>query len=75
MNLTQLNALGLAAPFDGIGPIVIWMLVIAVTVAVALALFPFSGSDHDRALDFLRRRLAAGEISEAEYDQARRILG
>lgn len=30
---------------------------------------------HDRALGILRRRYAAGEITEAEFEQAKRVLG
>lgn len=30
--------------------------------------------DGDAALNLLRRRFAAGEITEAEYEQARRVL-
>jgi uncharacterized membrane protein len=30
---------------------------------------------HGGALDILRRRYAAGEITEAEFEQAKRVLG
>jgi len=30
---------------------------------------------NDRALDTLRRRYAAGEITEAEFEQAKRVVG
>ena len=30
---------------------------------------------NDRALDILRRRYAAGEITEAEFEQAKRVVG
>jgi len=30
---------------------------------------------YERALSILRRRYAAGEISEAEFEQAKRVLG
>lgn len=76
MNLIQLDAVVLALPPDLLGPIVVWMVIIAFVVATALALFPISfGDEHERALDFLRKRLEDGDISEAEYNQARRILG
>jgi len=35
---------------------------------------PTSRSDEDRAMSVLRERFARGEITQAEYDQARHVL-
>jgi uncharacterized membrane protein len=51
------------------------VIVIVLTIVAVRVLFPpTSGSDRDRALDILDRRFAAGDLSQAEYEQARRAL-
>lgn len=53
--------------------LVFWAAVFVMVVWVASVL---SGDrrTHDRAIETLRRRLAAGEITQDEYDKTRRIL-
>lgn len=53
-----------------------WAGVILLVVWAVRALFPRQQqSDRDVALEVLRRRYAAGEISAAEYEQALQALG
>ena len=61
-----------------------WMIPeIAIGVGIVLAIAwlvtaAFSGRQHstsDRAAEILGSRLARGEITEAEYEQARRLVG
>ena len=51
---------------------------VALVVLVVWAVRGFSGSgrkeDTTTALDILQRRFAAGEITQAEYEQAKRTL-
>lgn len=52
-----------------------WIAIILLVVWVVRGLFPRQArSGHDQALEILRQRYAAGEISEAEYEQARAHL-
>jgi uncharacterized membrane protein len=56
--------------------LLVWIAVALVVVWTARALFPGERrSDPDPALKILRRRYAAGEISQAEYEDTGRILG
>jgi uncharacterized membrane protein len=53
-----------------------WVAVVVLAVVVARALFAQPRQDaHQSAAELLTRRYAAGEISEAEYEYARRSLG
>lgn len=53
-----------------------WIALIILAVWAMTRLFPRDRrSDHNAAVDLLRRRYAAGEISAAEYEQALRTLG
>src|SRR5437763_16212432 len=53
-----------------------WVAVLPDVVWAVRALFPGERrSDQDTALEILGRRYAAGEISQAENEDARRILG
>jgi putative membrane protein len=53
-----------------------WVGVILMVIWAIRALFPAQRqSERDVALEVLRRRYAAGEISAAEYEQALRTLG
>jgi uncharacterized membrane protein len=49
--------------------------VVALAVLSVQGLFPsLSSNERDSALEILNRRLAAGELSQAEYEQARRSI-
>jgi uncharacterized membrane protein len=55
-------------------------LLLAAAIGLVLAVVLRNGARpwpaaHDRALDILRRRCAAGEITETELAQAKRVLG
>jgi putative membrane protein len=66
---------GMMGWFGGIMMILFWLALVLLVVWIARAAFPAPRRDDgDVALDLLRRRYAAGEISQAEYEQARRIL-
>jgi len=54
----------------------LWMgaWVLALVVMVWLLVREPHRSTHDNALDLLRGRLARGEITPAEFEQARRLL-
>jgi len=53
--------------------LVFWGLVIALVVAVVRSLAHPHGRD-DGALEILRRRLAAGEITAEEFEKMRKLL-
>jgi putative membrane protein len=56
------------------GMLLFWL---AVVVLVAWAIRAYAvrqRDDRDPAVETLRRRYAAGEITESEYEQARRVL-
>jgi uncharacterized membrane protein len=53
--------------------VLFWGAVIAVVVFAIRAMSGPRGRD-DAALEILRRRLAAGEISPDDYEKARRLL-
>jgi hypothetical protein len=66
-------------PDIGFGDLVIWLVTVAVIVtvgalmvAVGLRIVGFGGADPRKTL---RRRLARGEITQAEFEEATRILG
>ena len=66
---------GMMGWFGGIMMILFWVALVLLVVWIVRAAFPAQRRDDaDAALDLLRRRFAAGEISQAEYEQARRIL-
>lgn len=53
-----------------------WVGVVVLAIAVARVLFaPPRQAAHETAAELLARRYASGEISEAEYERARRALG
>jgi uncharacterized membrane protein len=55
--------------------ILFWVVIILLVIWAVRNLFPQqSRSEHDQALGTLQRRYAAGEISAAEYEQARARL-
>ena len=66
---------GMMGWFGGITMVLFWVALILLIVWLVRATFPASRrNDSDAALDLLRRRFAAGEISEVEYEQARCVL-
>jgi putative membrane protein len=66
---------GMMGWFGGIMMILFWLALVLLVVWIVRATVPAQRRDDgDVALDLLRRRFAAGEISQAEYEQARRIL-
>ncbi len=60
----------------GMGMMVLfWITILLLAVWVVRRLFPRERrSGHDHALEMLRQRYAKGEISAAEYEQARARL-
>lgn len=61
--------------FGGLLMLLFWVAVVLLVVWAVRALFPSQQRDEgDPALELLRRRYAAGEVTEAEYMQARRTL-
>ena len=62
--------------FGGLMMMVVWVALILLVVLLVRAFFSAPRRDDtETALAILRRRYAAGEISEAEYERARRALG
>ena len=53
--------------------LIFWSVIIALVVAVARS-FTHPHSRDNAALDILRRRLAAGEITAEEFDKTRKLL-
>ena len=59
----------------GLVMIVLVSVVVVLAVLSVQGLFPsLSSNERDSALEILNRRLAAGELSQAEYEHARRAL-
>ena len=60
----------------GMGMMVLfWITIILLVIWTLRSLFPHERrSGHDQALEMLRQRYAKGEISAAEYEQARARL-
>ena len=55
--------------------VLFWVTIILLVVWVVRSLFPRDRrSGHDQALEILQQRYAKGEISAAEYEQARARL-
>ena len=70
------GAFGGMSVLGGVLMLAFWVAVVVLVLYAARALFPSEHARaHDSALAILKRRYAAGEISQAEYEQARRILG
>ncbi len=60
----------------GWGGMLLFWIAVLVLVAWAIRAYGDRQRDHrDPASETLRRRYASGEITEAEYEQARRVLG
>jgi uncharacterized membrane protein len=78
----EITMMGLFGGFGWMGlfgmtmMLLFWVGVVVLAIVVARALFAQPGQDaHQSAAELLARRYAAGEISEAEYEQARQSLG
>lgn len=61
--------------FGAIMMALIWLGLAALIVWAARTFVVVGPRGGDSPLEILKRRFAAGEISEAEYEQARRALG
>jgi putative membrane protein len=62
--------------FGGIVMLLFWMAIILLVVwAVRGGFAGECRSERESAAEILKRRYAAGEISQAEYEQARKALG
>jgi len=62
--------------FGGLFMVLFWVGIVLLIVWAVRGGFPSQRhSEHDGAVEILRRRFAAGEISQAEYEQARKALG
>lgn len=69
------GAFGDMSLLGGVLMLAFWVAVVVLVLYAVRALFPSEqGRAHDSALAILKRRYAAGEISQAEYEQARRTL-
>lgn len=62
--------------FGGVFMLLFWIAVILLVVWAVRGIFPSPAlSEHESAVKILKRRYAAGEINQAEYEQARKALG
>ena len=73
----SLSGLGMGMGlFGGLLTLLFWTAIILLVVWAVRSVLPSQHqSEHDGAVEILKRRYAAGEISQAEYEQARKILG
>lgn len=59
----------------GVLMLLFWVAVVVLVLLAIRALFPSErGGAQEGALTILKRRYAAGEISQAEYEQAHRTI-
>ncbi len=69
---------GLMPWFGGLGMVVgmvLWVALLFAVIWAAIRLFPGrGGSGHEAALEILKKRYARGEISAAEFQQARQNI-
>ncbi len=69
-----LGGLGMGL-FGGIFMLLFWVVLILLVVWAVRGVFPGQHqSEHESAVEILNKRYAAGEISQAEYEQARKTL-
>lgn len=69
------GGLGAMGAFGWIWMVLVWVAVIGVVVWGVGALFGrWHGKNETDALEILRKRYARGEISQAEFEQAKRAL-
>ena len=67
--------LGGMGGFGMLAGVLFMVALVVLLVWGAGALFDERGGSRETPLDILRRRYAAGEISQGEYEQARQTLG
>lgn len=65
--------------FGGGWMMIIWWLLIVIAVVALIKWMPsldrsYRETDHDSALDVLRRRYANGEISREEFEERKKVL-
>jgi putative membrane protein len=61
--------------FGGLGMVLVWLVLIVLVVwAVSQVFRGTNGGTREDALDILKRRYASGEITQAEFETARRAL-
>ena len=72
----MMGGYGLIGGFGGLWMLVIWVAVIGLLVWGASSLFAHraDGDGASETLALLRRRYAAGEITQSEFETARRAL-
>ncbi len=59
----------------GLLMVLVWVAILVLVIWAVRALFPGTpGVEREGPLDLLKRRYAAGEITSAEYEQARRAI-
>jgi putative membrane protein len=77
MGFGEVSGLGFGMGlFGGIMMLLFWAAIILLVVWAVRSVFPSQRqSEHESAVEILKRRYAAGEISQAEYEQARKALG
>lgn len=74
------DGMGIYGGFGMVIGLLFWIGVLVLVVWAVTNLFPAGRSESrapdapDTALDILKRRYAAGEINQAEFEQARRSL-
>jgi putative membrane protein len=62
--------------FGGVMMLLFWATIILLVVWAVRSVFPSQRqNERESAVEILKRRYAAGEISQAEYEQARKALG
>jgi putative membrane protein len=62
--------------FGGVAMLLFWVAIILLVVwAVRGGFATQRPSEQESAVEILKRRYAAGEINQAEYEQARKALG
>ncbi len=77
MGFSGFGGLGLGMGlFGGVVMVLFWVAIILLVVWAVRGGFSSSRpSEHESAVEILKRRYAAGEISQAEYEQARKAVG
>ena len=69
------GGLGVMGGFGMLFGLLVWVALIGLLIWGASALFAQRGSvGAERPLDILQRRYARGEVTEAEFEQAKRVL-
>jgi putative membrane protein len=58
----------------GVLMLLFWVVVVVLAVWAVRAVFPAGRSEAERPIEILRRRYAAGELTQAEFEHARRTI-